>query len=68
MVELSNDERYLSQGKLLIRLRPGSVGPYLALAGFVSALNRFSSCVINPDRMPEPMEQHVELSLSAASA
>jgi len=30
-------------------------------------INRFGSYVINPDRMPEPLEQHLRFSLSPVS-
>jgi hypothetical protein len=29
--------------------------------------NRFGNYVINPDRLPEPLEQHLGLSLSSVS-
>jgi hypothetical protein len=31
-------------------------------------INRFGNYVINPNRMPEPLEQHLGLSLSPVSA
>jgi hypothetical protein len=31
-------------------------------------INRFGNYVINSNRMPEPLEQHLELSLSPVSA
>jgi hypothetical protein len=56
-------QQFLEKGRTVDMDALSTLSPYRT-----EHINRFGNYVINPDRMPEPLEEHLELSLSPVSA